>query len=202
LSATGTGTLQLSAGDNIRFRLRSRMLGHHLVVVQFTVNAQYPPPAVTITSRRTCAVFTYVAGSPPPGIPFAFTAQAAAGATISSLNASLNGTAVTVTSTGLGTASAAGTGTLQVSAAGTYTFTAGAVGGGTSGSSQMTFTVNVTQPPPPPCNLVWLPPSRWARSSRVALLCRSSSRSSAAAVQTTSMATARMMTAAPARIPR
>ena len=159
LSATGTGTLQLSAGGLYTLSATATdALGTTSSSVQFTVNAQYPPPTVAITQPTNGAVFTYVAGSPPPSIPFAFTAQAATGATISSLNASLNGTAVTVTSTGLGTTSAAGTGTLQVNAAGTYTFTAGAVGGGVTGSSKVTFTVNVTQPPPPPCNIVWLPP--------------------------------------------
>ena len=159
LNATGTGTLQLSAGGQYTLSVTATdALGTTSSSVQFTVNAQYPPPTLTITQPTNGAVFTYVAGSPPLSIPFAFAAQAATGATISSLNASLNGTAVTVTSTGVGTTSAAGTGTLQVSAAGTYTFTAGAVGGGTSGSSKVTFTVNVTQPPPPPYNLVWLPP--------------------------------------------
>ncbi|HTZ19574.1 MAG TPA: hypothetical protein VMC06_01730 [Opitutaceae bacterium] len=159
LNATGTGTLQLSAaGQYTLSATATDALGATTTSVQFTVNAQYPPPSVTITQPTNGAVFTYVAGNPPLSIPFAFTAQAATGATISSLNASLNGTAVTVTSTGVGTTSAAGSGTLQVSAAGTYTFTAGAAGGGASGSSKLTFTVNVTQPPPPPYNLVWLPP--------------------------------------------
>ena len=159
LNAAGTGTLQLSAGGQYVFAATATdALGTTSSSVQFTVNTQYPPPAVTITQPTNGAVFTYVTGSPPLSIPFAFTAQAGAGATISSLNASLNGTTVTVAGTGLGTTSAAGTGTLQVSAAGTYTFTAGASGGGASAASKVTFTVNVTQPPPPPCNLVWLPP--------------------------------------------
>ena len=159
LNATGTGTLQLSAGGQYVFAATATdALGTTSSSVQFTVNARFPPPTVTITQPTNGAVFTYVAGSPPLSIPFSFTAQAATGATISSLNASLNGTTVTVASTGLGTISAAGTGTLQVSAAGTYTFTAGAIGGGASAAGKVTFTVNVTQPPPPPCNLVWLPP--------------------------------------------
>ena len=159
LSATGTGTLQLSAGGQYVFAATATdALGTTSSSVQFTVITQYPPPIVTITQPTNGAVFTYVAGSPALSIPFAFTAQAGTGATINSLNASLNGTTVTVASTGLGTTSAAGSGTLQVSAAGTYTFTAGASGGGASAASKVTFTVNVTQPPPPPCNLVWLPP--------------------------------------------
>jgi hypothetical protein len=159
LNATGAGTLQLSAGGQYVFVATvTDALGTTSSSVQFAVNAQYPPPTVTITQPTNGAVFTYVAGSTPLGIPFAFTAQGAAGGTISSLNASLNGTTVTVASTGLGTTSAAGTGTLQVSAAGTYTFTAGASGGGASAASKVIFTVNVTQPPPPPCNIVWLPP--------------------------------------------
>ncbi len=159
LNATGTGTLQISAGGQYVFvATAADDLGTTSSSVQFNVNAQYPPPTVAITQPTNAAVFTYVAGSPPISIPFAFTAQATTGATISSLNASLNGKSVTVTSTGLGQASASGSGNLLVSAAGTYTFSAGATGGGASGSSQVTFTVNVTQPPPPPCTVVWLPP--------------------------------------------
>jgi hypothetical protein len=159
LNATGTGTLSRSAGGQYVFAATATdALGTTSSSVQFTVNTQYPPPTVTITQPTNGAVFTYVAGSPPLSIPFGFSALAGAGATITSLNASLNGTTVTVASTGLGTTSAGGTGMLQASAAGTYTFTAGASGGGASGASMVTFTVNVTQPPPPPCNLVWLPP--------------------------------------------
>jgi hypothetical protein len=113
---------------------------------------------VTVSQPLNGAVFTRVAGSAATSIPFAFTAAAGTGSTISSVQASLNGAPLTVAITGLGTASAGGSGNLSVSAPGTYTFAASANSGSLTGSKSVTFTVNETPAPSPDCRVEWLPP--------------------------------------------
>ncbi len=160
LTATGSGSLQISAGGQYVLAVTAtNPTGTTTVSRTFTVNVVNPVPApvVNITDPNCNTVYTHVAGNPALCIPFAFTATAkGSGNTISSVSATLNGSAVTVSSSGLSRANATGTGNLQVSAAGTYTFVATAISGGTSGTDQVTFTVKEVQPPT--CTVQWLPP--------------------------------------------
>ncbi len=129
----------------------------------------YQPGTLTVTAAGTLAltitqpdgsVIVRVAGSAPTVVPFAFTAVATGGATVTTLAAKLGNASLAVTPAGLGTTTATGTGTLTVSAAGTYTFTVTATAtGGLMTTRSVTFVVKETQPAPQPCNrLHWLPP--------------------------------------------
>jgi len=160
LSATGSGSLAINAaGSYVLAVTATSQHGTTSVTRTITVTDQaLQPPTVSIAQPLNGAVFTHVAGSPPLSLPFAFTATAAPGSNISSVNGALNGSSVSVTASGLGSPVAGGTGNLSVSTPGSYTFVAGTISGGLNGSNSISFTVVETAPPVPDCSVEWLPP--------------------------------------------
>lgn len=163
LTATGSGTLSIpspSAGTS----------SHTLIVYGTDVyNGTYSSEVsavvtftVTITDPAiTVAINPEVAGSSPYtlpssgslSIPFKFTGNITAGATVDTLAGTLNGNPVTISSySGLGTAATAtGTGTLTITQAGTYTLAANDsnTASGLSANTSVTFVVNAATVKPP-----------------------------------------------------
>ncbi len=164
-SVTGIGTPTSTATA----KLSVSTAGTHVLVVKdtdkygqtattsttFVVVIQNPVITVTINTPGNNSCFILPCSSSRCGstsslkIPFTFTSNITAGATIDALSAMLNGCSVYVTSTGLGTATAQGSGTLTVSQVGTYTLTAKGIDNtaGISATSSVTFTVKKAGPP-------------------------------------------------------
>jgi hypothetical protein len=156
-TASFSGTLPVSAPGNYTLNVTATdAYGTTTGSAHFAV-VQQSPPSVTISAPANGAVYTRPAGSPPTVVPFAFSAKATSG-TVSSVNVTLNGSAVAASVSGLNSATATGSGTLQISAGGTYTLAVTAISGGTPGSNSVVFTVNETTAPPPVYSVLWLPP--------------------------------------------
>ena len=156
-TSTSTATLSVSTA------------GSHVLVVkdtdpysqQATASATFvvvvTNPTITITISNPPNNSVYIlpcgggcGGSSSVSIPFSFTSNITTGATIDSLSATLNGSAVSISSkSGIGTATANGSGTLTVSQSGTYTLSATATDAttGISATTSTTFTVKKAGPP-------------------------------------------------------
>ncbi len=112
--------------------------------INATVTA--PPPAaggvpvVTIT-QPVQTTYTYSATDLPVQIPFAFEVATDPLSTISSIDATLDGQALTFTKTGIGSALATGSGSLSISRPGTYLILA--KGANNQGDAQATKTITV-----------------------------------------------------------
>ncbi|HEX7630557.1 MAG TPA: hypothetical protein VF388_00375 [Lacunisphaera sp.] len=161
LSATGSGSLAINAAGSYTLAVTgTTSSGTTSATKTFSVSAgqTVPPPTVSIAQPLNGAVFTRVAGSPATIIPFAFTATAGIGSTISAINGVLNGNNVIMTTTGIGSPTANGTGNFSITAPGTYTFVASATAAGQGGSQSISFTVKETPAPTPDCTINWLPP--------------------------------------------
>ncbi len=162
LLATGSGTLAINAAGTYTLAVTATSPnGTTSVSKTFAVSSAQtttPPPTVTIAQPLNGAVFTRVAGSAATSIPFAFTAAAGPGATITSIKGTLNGNPVSLNPSGLGSATAGATGNFPITTPGTYTFVASATSGTVSGSKSISFTVKETPAPAPDCTVTWLPP--------------------------------------------
>ncbi len=163
LIATGSGTVSVPSPT-------SGTSTHTLVVYGTDVyNGVYSSEvsavvtfSVTVTDPViTVAINPEVAGSSPYtmpasgslAIPFKFTGNITAGATVDTITGTLNGNAVTIGSySGLGTAATAtGTGTLTITQAGTYTLAANDsnTASGLTANTSVTFVVNPATVKPP-----------------------------------------------------
>ncbi len=153
-TATGSGTLGVkSAGKHVLTVEATDKGGTATASFAFTVTVKKPTPTVKITEPDANETFTYEDGESAPKIPFAIEAETSAGATISSIKASLNNCAVNVSTSGIGSGKAKGTGYLTIPGPGTYTLTATTVSGGVSATSKVTFTVKKL--PAPSCTPEW-----------------------------------------------
>jgi hypothetical protein len=160
LLATGSGALTINgAGHYTLVVTGTTANGTTAATKTFTITSDQPvsPPTVTVVEPLEGASFSRVTGSPATLIPFAFSAAADTGSTLTSIAASLNGNSVAVSANGVGSSNATGTGTLSVSTPGSYTFVATAASGSLTGSKSTTFTVSET-PAPADCSVNWLPP--------------------------------------------
>jgi hypothetical protein len=161
LSATGSGTFAINAAGTYTLAVTgSSSHGTTSATKTFSVSASQttPPPTVTVSQPLNGAVFTRVTGSAATIIPFAFTATAGTGTTISAISGVLNGNNVIVTASGIGSTTANGTGNFSITAPGTYSFVASATSAGLGGSKTISFTVNETPAPTADCTINWLPP--------------------------------------------
>ncbi len=162
LSGLNTSTASAAA------KLKVRSAGTHVLVVKatdaagqtatttvsFVVKISKPEIDLTIATPLDHAVYTIPAvtnscRSPSISVPFSFSADISAKATIDTLTAAVNGRSASVSKKGLGSAHAKGSGQLTVTKPGTYTFTAKAqdLSSGVSASKTVTFTVRAAKPP-------------------------------------------------------
>lgn len=122
-------------------------------------------PAVSIVAPLDGSTHVYFQGGPPLSIPLQFSVTAPGVSPITSVDADLNGQAVSVSATGLGTGNVTATGTISVASGGLFTLRARATNGVGTSSNTVEFTVIVEALPPPPppppqpeCRINWLPP--------------------------------------------
>jgi hypothetical protein len=106
------------------------------------------PPSVSISGPLDGTVFNQPYNSLPLSVPLAFTATAPANSPIASIDADINGTAITLTSTGLGTGTVQATGSIPLSVAGIFTVRARATNNAGTSSGTVEITLNVQAPPP------------------------------------------------------
>lgn len=153
-NATGSGTLGVkTAGKHVLTVEATDKSGTSTASFAFTVTVTKPTPTVKITDPDDGETFTYEDGDAAPKIPFAIEAETSAGATISSIKASLNNSSVNVSTSGIGSGKAKGTGQLSIPGPGTYTLTATTVSGGVSATAKVKFTVKKL--PAPTCTPEW-----------------------------------------------
>jgi hypothetical protein len=121
--------------------------------VTFSITVTDPAITVSINPQVTANSPYTMPASGSLSIPFTFTGNITAGATVDTLTGTLNGGAVTITSsTGLGTAATAtGSGTLTITQAGTYTLAANDTNtaSGLAANTSVTFVVNPAASKPP-----------------------------------------------------
>lgn len=106
------------------------------------------PPTVAISSPADQATFTYQPAVGPLAVPVRFTSTAQVTAPITTIDADVNGTALTVTSVNNGDGSFTSTGTLSLTAPGAYTVRARATNTAGTGEDTADFTVVVAVPAP------------------------------------------------------
>jgi len=166
LNATGSGTMSVSgAGCHVIAVRALTANGSASDSFTFNVTVLKPTPTISISQPTDGAVFTYNEGDDVPAIPFSVSAGTSAGATISSLRASVGCDQVTVTTNGIGTAQASGTGSIKVSGPGTYTLTATATSGSATVTDKVSFTVN-RLPKKQDCSIVWQSSACQGRSQK------------------------------------
>ncbi|WP_415908831.1 hypothetical protein [Oleiharenicola sp. Vm1] len=105
-------------------------------------------PTITLNTPVDGDVFTYLPAVGPLTIPFNFKASAPTVTPITTLDASLNGAALTFTRTTNSDGSITGTGNLTITAPGPYTIRARATNDLGTSTDSAEFTVNVSAPPP------------------------------------------------------
>lgn len=106
------------------------------------------PPTVIIGAPLDRSIYTYLTGGNPLSIPLSFTATSPAGSPITSIDADVNGTAVTLTPTGIGSNSVSATGNISLAQAGIFTVRAKATNNAGTSSNTVEITVNLQVPPP------------------------------------------------------
>lgn len=140
-SATGSGTLSITAGG--LYTLRARASNGTQTAsdnVEFNVTVAAPQPTITAAQPSNNAVYTLPAGGSSVQVPVNFTAHSAYG-NISAISATLNGSPVSnLSAAGLNSLQATGTATLNISTPGSYTL----VYTGTNAIGSASTTVNFT----------------------------------------------------------
>lgn len=147
-SATGSGTLSITAGGLYTLRARaSNNAATGSDSIEFNVVVNAPAPTVTPTAPANGASYSFTLGQ-TLSVNYGFTANSAFGG-ITNLSATLNGTPITLGSvTGLNTGSASASGTLGITSAGTYTLVYTGTNAVGSATATVTFTVTGVTPPP------------------------------------------------------
>jgi hypothetical protein len=148
-TATGTATLSLSAAGQYTVTVTATDgCNTSNASTSFTITVVYPPPTAT-TVLPGGGTYTRIDCAGPASVPVNFTGSSV-GLPISSLTATLDGTAISLSASGLGTETATGAATLSVTAPGLHTVVVSATDShGNTTASTATFTVNVTTSPPP-----------------------------------------------------
>lgn len=149
-ATSSTGTLLNLAAGTYTLTAKGTSAGMSATAsVQFIVKPTVvvqPPPTVTIGTPPVGAVYTRVIGGPAVIVPLTFTGTSnATSGVITSLQASLDGTAVSVTTANLGQKIATGSANLSVTSGGTHTISVVAVDAYGNAHATRTFTVNLVQ---------------------------------------------------------
>ncbi|MES1196626.1 MAG: hypothetical protein ABUL58_06755, partial [Steroidobacter sp.] len=125
------------------------------IAVTLPVTDAGAPPTVDISTPADASVYTYAYGTPPPSIPFSFTAAATTAHPINQVTAQSNGisfnlgTIVGATLNGiLNDANVSASQTIQMPGPGVYTLSASAYNDIGSASDSVTITVQATGTPP------------------------------------------------------